>query len=73
MSPFSMAFKKEQDQAIRIHIGKVQNTLDMTKKRLTWRKRLQETTLINAIVAMDAQEKNMELAVKVYNSSKDKI
>ncbi len=64
--------KKNRIRQSEFTLEKVQNTLDMTKKGIDMEKTVAKNTLINAIVAMDAQEKNMELAVKVYNSVKTK-
>src|SRR6187200_211245 len=64
--------KKNRIKQSQFTLEKVQNTLDMTKKGIDMEKTVAKNTLINAIVAMDAQEKNMELAVKVFNSVKIK-
>ncbi len=64
--------KKNRIKQSQYTLEKVQNTLDMTKKGIDMEKTVAKNTLINAIVAMDAQEKNMELAVKVFNSVKIK-
>ncbi|HMK19031.1 MAG TPA: TolC family protein [Chitinophagaceae bacterium] len=64
--------KKNRIRQSKFSLEKVQNTLDMTKKAIDMEKTVARNSLLNAIVAMDAQEKNMELAVKVYNSVKTK-
>ena len=64
--------KKNRIRQSKFTLEKVQNTLDMTKKAIDMEKTVARNSLLNAIVAMDAQEKNMELAVKVYNSVKTK-
>lgn len=64
--------KKNRIRQSQYTLEKVQNTLDMTKKAIDMEKTVAKNSLINAIVAMDAQEENMELAVKVYNSVKTK-
>jgi len=64
--------KKNRIRQSEFTLEKVQNTLDMTKKAIDMEKTVARNSLLNAIVAMDAQEKNMELAVKVYNSVKTK-
>ncbi|HEY5967926.1 MAG TPA: TolC family protein [Chitinophagaceae bacterium] len=64
--------KKNRIRQSKFTLEKTQNTLDMTIKAIDMEKTVARNTLINAIVAMDAQEKNMELAVKVYNSVKTK-
>ena len=64
--------KKNRIKQSQFTLEKVQNTLDMTKKSIDMEKTIARNSLINAIVAMDAQEENMKLAVKVYNSVKTK-
>jgi outer membrane protein len=64
--------KKNRIRQSQFTLEKVQNTLDMTKKSIDMEKTVARNSLINAIVAMDAQEENMKLAVKVYNSVKTK-
>ena len=64
--------KKNRIKQSQFTLEKVQNTLDMTKKSIDMEKTVARNSLINAIVAMDAQEENMKLAVKVYNSVKTK-
>jgi len=64
--------KKNRIRQSEFTLAKVQNTLDMTKKSIDMEKTVARNSLINAIVAMDAQEENMKLAVKVYNSVKTK-
>jgi outer membrane protein TolC len=64
--------KKNRITQSKFTLEKIQNTLDMTKKSIDMEKTVARNSLINAIVAMDAQEENMELAVKVYNSVKTK-
>jgi outer membrane protein TolC len=53
-------------------LEKIQNTLDQTKKGIDLERAVAKNTLINSILAMDAQEQNMELAQKVYNTVKTK-
>ena len=64
--------KKNRIRQSKFTLEKVQNTLDMTKKAIDMEKTVARNSLINAIVAMDAQEENMKLAVKVYSSVKTK-
>ena len=64
--------KKNRIKQSQFNLEKTQNTLDMTKKAIDMEKTVARNTLINAIVAMDAQEKNMDLAVRVYNTVKTK-
>ena len=53
-------------------LEKIQNTLDQTKKGIDLERAVAKNTLINSILAMDAQEKNMELAQRVFNTVKTK-
>jgi outer membrane protein TolC len=53
-------------------LEKVQNTLDQTKKGIDLEKTVAKNTLTNAILTMDAQESNMQLAERVYTAVKKK-
>jgi outer membrane protein len=64
--------KKYKIQQSRFHLEKVQNTLDQTRKGIDLEKTVARNTLTNAILTMDSQEKNMELAQNVYNTVKKK-
>lgn len=64
--------KKYKIQQSRFSLEKVQNTLDQTKKGIDLEKTVARNTLTNAILTMDSQEKNMELAQNVYNTVKKK-
>ena len=66
---FQKKYKIRQSQ---FSLEKVQNTLDQTIKGIDLEKAVAKNTLSNAILAMDAQEKNMELAERVYNTVKKK-
>ena len=64
--------KKNKIKQSEFTLEKVQNTLDETKKGIDLERAVAKNTLINSILAMDAQEKNMELAQKVFNTVKTK-
>lgn len=64
--------KKYKIQQSRFSLEKVQNTLDQTRKGIDLEKTVARNTLTNAILTMDSQEKNMELAQNVYNTVKKK-
>ena len=66
---FQKKYKIRQSQ---FTLEKVQNTLDQTKKGIDLEKTVAKSTLTNAILIMDSQEKNMELAQSVYNTVKKK-
>ena len=48
------------------------NTLDNVKKGIDLEKVIAKNTLTNAILTMDAQENNMQLALNVFNTVKKK-
>ena len=50
----------------------MENTLDNAKKGIDLEKTIAKNSLINAILNMDVQEKNMELALRIYNTEKKK-
>ena len=66
---FQKKYKIIQSQAT---LEKVQNTLDNAKKGIDMERTAAKNTLTNSILTMDVQEKNMELAEKVYNTVKKK-
>ena len=66
---FQKKYKIKQSQ---FTLEKIQNTLDETKKGIDLERAVAKNTLINSILAMDAQEKNMELAQRVFNTVKTK-
>ena len=66
---FQKKYKIHQSQAT---LEKVQNTLDNAKKGIDMERTAAKNTLTNSILTMDVQEKNMELAEKVYNTVKKK-
>jgi len=66
---FQKKYKIKQSQ---FTLEKVQNTLDEAKKGIDLERAVAKNTLINSILAMDAQEKNMELAQRVFNTVKTK-
>ncbi len=64
--------KKNKIKQSEFTLEKVQNTLDETKRGIDLERAVAKNTLINSILAMDAQEKNMELAQRVFNTVKTK-
>jgi outer membrane protein len=66
---FQKKYKIRQSQ---FTLEKTQNTLEQTIKGIDLEKTVAKNTLNNAILTMDSQEKNMELAERVYNTVKKK-
>ncbi len=64
--------KKYKIKQTQFNLEKTQNTLDQVKKGIDLEKTVAKNTLTNAILTMDSQEKNMQLAEKVYNTVKKK-
>jgi outer membrane protein TolC len=62
-------YKIRQSQLV---LEKVENTLDNVKKGIDFERTVAKNTLTNAILNMDVQEENMQLAEKVYNTEKKK-
>ena len=54
-------------------LDKTANTLDNVKKAIDMEKTSAQINLKNAIINMDVQQKNLELAERVYNTTKKKI
>lgn len=64
--------KKYKIRQTQFTLEKVQNTLDQTKQGIDLERTVAKNTLTNAVLTMDSQEKNMELAERVYNTVKKK-
>jgi outer membrane protein TolC len=66
---FQKKYKIRQSQ---FTLEKVQNNLDQTKHGIDLERTVAKNTLNNAILTMDAQESNMQLAERVYSTVKKK-
>ena len=64
--------KKHKIQQSRYTLQKIENTLDQAKKGIDLEITVARNTLTNAILNLDMQEENMNLAEKVYNTEKKK-
>ena len=64
--------KKNKIRQSELTLEKVDNTLDNIKKGIDLEKTIAKNTLTNAILNMDVQQENMELAAKIYNTEKKK-
>jgi outer membrane protein len=64
--------KKNKIKQSQFTLEKIENTLDQTKKSIDLERAVAKNTLINSILAMDAQEQNMQLAQRVFNTVKTK-
>ncbi len=64
--------KKNKIRQSQFNLEKVENTLDQAKKGIDFERTVAKNSLSNAILTMDAQEKNMQLAERVYNTVKKK-
>lgn len=64
--------KKYKIKQAQLTLEKVENTLDNAKKGIDLERTIAKNTLTNAVLNMDMQEENMQLAEKVYNTEKKK-
>jgi outer membrane protein TolC len=64
--------KKQKIRQSQLTLDKLNNNLDDLKKGIDLEKTVAKNTLTNAILNMDMQEDNMQLAEKVYNTEKKK-
>jgi len=64
--------KKNKIKQVQYTLEKVENTLDQAKKGIDFELTVTKSSLTNAILTMDQQEKNMQLAERVYNTVKKK-
>jgi outer membrane protein len=66
---FQRKYKMKQAQYT---LEKTNNVLDNTKKAIDFERNAAQINLRNAIINMDAQQKNLELAERVFNTTKKK-
>jgi outer membrane protein TolC len=64
--------KKHKIKQAQFNQEKTSNTLDQVKKGIDLEKTIAKNTLANAILTLNSQEKNMELAEKVFSTVKKK-
>jgi outer membrane protein TolC len=64
--------KKYRIRQSQFTLEKIENTIDYVKKGIDLQRTVAKNTLTNAILNMDVQEKNMELAKKVFDTEKKK-
>ena len=64
--------KKNKIRQTQFNLEKVENTLEQAKKGIDFEITVTKNSLTNAILTMDQQEKNMQLAERVYNTVKKK-
>ena len=69
---FDGSQKKQKIIQTQLELEKLNNSLDNLKKGIDFERTVSKNTLMNAILNMDMQEKNMELARKVYDTEKKK-
>lgn len=64
--------KKYRIQQSKFTLEKIENNLEQAKNGIDLERTIARNTLTNAILNMDVQEKNMQLAESVYNTEKKK-
>lgn len=64
--------KKNKIRQVQFNLEKVENTLDQAKKGIDFEINVTKNSLTNAMLTMDQQEKNIQLAERVYNTVKKK-
>lgn len=64
--------RKYKIQQAKYTLDKTNNTIENVKKAIDFEKNAAQINLRNAILNMDAQQKNLELAERVYNTTKKK-
>jgi outer membrane protein len=69
---FDWGVKKNKIQQARYTLEKTNNIIDNTKKAIDFERNASQINMRNAFINMDAQQKNLELAERVYNTTKKK-
>jgi outer membrane protein TolC len=64
--------KKQKIRQSQLTLEKLDNNLDNLKKGIDLERTIAKNTLTNAIINMDVQEENMELAKRIYDTEKKK-
>lgn len=67
---FQRRYKVQQAQ---LNLQKVNNTVDNLKQVIDLQKTITKESLTNALLNLDAQERNVKLAETVYNTTKKKF
>lgn len=70
---FSGFQKKYKTQEARLSLEKVNNNIENVKQAIDFEQVLSKESLRNSLVNLDLQERNLELAERVYNSTKIKF
>jgi outer membrane protein len=65
--------RKRRIEQSQLQLEKLQNNIDLTKQGIDFEQAATKETLTNAIVNLDLQDKNLELAQRVYNATKLKF
>lgn len=64
--------RKYKVKQAQFELEKTNNTIDNARKGIDFERNAAQINLRNAIINMDAQQKNLELAERVYNTTKKK-
>jgi outer membrane protein len=65
--------RKNRVQQSRLNLQKLDNTISQVKQGIDLEQTITKTSLANALLNLDAQQRNMELAEKVYNTTRIKL
>jgi outer membrane protein len=65
--------RKNKVQQSRLNLQKLDNTIDQVKQGIDLEQVITKTSLTNALLNLDAQQRNMELAERVYNTTRIKL
>lgn len=65
--------RKNKVQQSRLNLQKLENTIDQVKQGIDLEQVITKTSLTNALLNLDAQQRNMELAERVYNTTRIKL
>jgi len=66
---FQRKYKIRQSQ---LNVQKVDNNLDLARQGIDFEQTITKAMLTNSLLNLDAQDRNMQLALKVYNTTKTK-
>lgn len=69
---FNGFLRKHKITEAQLKLNKVDNNIDFLKQTIAFDQTLQKKSFINALLNLDIQQRNMELAKNIYNTTKKK-
>jgi outer membrane protein len=65
--------RKYKTQQAQLKVDKIDNNIAFVKQAIDFQQSISQVSLKNALISLDTQERNLQLALKVYNTTKLKF